>query len=61
MPFIGLQPFLQLTSLTDSEIRFSVNALHRASAISTADKYNVSIDDAVSVNALHRASAISTL
>ncbi len=61
MPYIGLLPFLQNTiniSFLEAEC---VNALHRASPISTAAAKLFYASHLNRVNALHRASPISTV
>ena len=61
MPFIGLQPFLLKIKLEHYHQKVCVNALHRASAISTTTIIVEEVICMKSVNALHRASAISTI
>ncbi len=59
MPYIGLLPFLRGNSIKNKCGMYRVNALYRASPISTADAYK-NENHELSVNALYRASPIST-
>ena len=60
MPYIGLLPFLHSFWNTDFTAYFCVNALHRASPISTLFQRKMLRCLPFCVNALHRASPIST-
>ena len=60
MPYIGLLPFLRGNSIKNKCGMYRVNALYRASPISTYILEYISNDHKSCVNALYRASPIST-
>ena len=61
MPYIGLLPFLRGLFKNLCSAEEGVNALHRASPISTMQIWKGLLLSIVCVNALHRASPISTV
>ena len=60
MPYIGLPPFLHDTQDTKAAEGTCVNALYRASPISTDTGPTIADNSIEGVNALYRASPIST-